>query len=103
MPTLYVSPHIEPLLDAAWELSQDLSDDDGWQIITPNRNAAQTLGVPAFSLQQLAQDMLNARSRQIAPPLVVNDYLTAALRQSLTPQDPEGMVRTWQPTIQAVL
>ncbi|AIE75755.1 MULTISPECIES: PD-(D/E)XK nuclease family protein [unclassified Synechocystis] len=102
MPTLYVSSRIEPLLDAAWELSQDLSDDGGWQMITPNRNAAQTLGVTAFSLQQLAQDILNIRQIKIAPPLVVHDYLKEALRQTLELQDPEGMARTWQPTVQVI-
>ncbi|MBE9175552.1 PD-(D/E)XK nuclease family protein [Synechocystis salina LEGE 06155] len=103
MPNLYVSSDIESLLNAAWELSQDLSDDSNWQIVTPNRNAAKTLGVSAFSLQQFAQDILKIRAIKFAPPLVVHYYLTAALRQTLEPQDPEGMARTWQPTIEAIL
>ncbi|MFM1843170.1 MAG: hypothetical protein RLZZ490_1912, partial [Cyanobacteriota bacterium] len=103
MATFYVSSHIEPLLDAAWELSQDLSDDGDWQIITPNRNAAQTLGVPAVSLQQLAQDILKTGQVKVAPPLVAQHYLREALRQTLKPQDPDGIARAWQPTIQAVL
>jgi len=103
MPTLYVSSRIEPLLDAAWELSQDLSDDGGWQVITPNRNAAQTLGVSAFSLQQLAQDILKTGQVKVAPPLVAQHYLREALRKTLEPEDPDGMAKTWQPTIQTIL
>jgi hypothetical protein len=103
MPTLYVSDSIESLLHTAWELSQDLTDDGDWQIITPNRNAAQTLGVPAFSLQQLAQDILKTGQVKVAPPLVAQHYLREALRKTLQPQDPDGMAITWQPTIQAIL
>ncbi|MEB3191841.1 MAG: PD-(D/E)XK nuclease family protein, partial [Snowella sp.] len=103
MPTLYVSDSIELLLCTAWELSQDVSDDSGWQVITPNRNAAQTLGVPAFSLQQLAQDSLKTGQAKVAPTLVAQHYLREALRSTLEPQDPDGMAKTWQPTIQAIL
>lgn len=103
MPTLYVSQSIESLFHIARELSQDLTDDSGWQIITPNRNAAQSLGVPGFSLQQLAQDILKTGQVKVAPPLVAQHYLREALRKTLEPQDPDGMARAWQPTIQAVL
>ncbi|MBE9239963.1 PD-(D/E)XK nuclease family protein [Synechocystis salina] len=105
MSTLYVSYSVESLLYAAWELSQDLTDDSGWQIVTPNRNAADTLEVPAFSLQQLAWDILKIRQVQakVASRLVVQHYLRETLQQTLELQDLDGMARTWQPTIEAIL
>jgi ATP-dependent helicase/DNAse subunit B len=103
MPTLYFAPQIQPLLDNARELKEDLADDGTWKFITPNRNAADTLGIPEYKLKSLAQDILKTHAIKIASPLVGQHHLRQALRQVLSPQDEEGVARVWLPTIQEIL
>lgn len=87
----------------AKELSEAIADDPAWQVITPNRSAANTLGVKEYSLQHLAQEAFKTSQLKLAPPLVSHRYLQKALQQILSPSDAEGMAKVWVPTIQEML
>ena len=103
MPTLYSAADSDILVNFARELSQDIAADSQWQVVTPNRSAGNTLEVREYSLQHLAQEILTLNQIRVAPPLVAQHYLQKAIQQVLAPQDPEGMTRLWQSTIQEVL
>ena len=103
MPILYSTSSIELLIYFAKELSEAIADDPTWQVITPNRSAANTLGVKEYSLQHLAQEAFRTSQVKIAPPLVSHRYLQKALQQTLAPSDAEGMAKVWLPSIQEML
>jgi len=103
MPILYSTSSIELLIDYAKELSEAIADDPTWQVITPNRSAANTLEVKEYSLQHLAQEAFRTSQVKIAPPLVSHRYLQKALQQTLAPSDAEGMAKVWLPSIQEML
>ena len=73
--------------------------------ITPNRHAARALGVPFFSLQELAKETIAQQQKPLSLTSPVRAYyqLRTVIRDIVNPQDLEGTTRTWMPTIQSLL
>lgn len=65
--------------------------------LTPNGNAARTLGVEHLSLENLAPQVLGAE--RIAHPLAVQRLLRRAVEETLGSSDPAGVARTLLPPI----
>jgi hypothetical protein len=99
----YSSSQVHVLSSEARILAEENADDPNLLVVTPNRNAARSLGVREYSLQHLAQEILGTQKIQIAPPLVAQQLLREAIRPIVCPQDVEGTARTWLPSIQALL
>jgi RecB family exonuclease len=72
-------------------------------VITPNPQAAAKLGVPYFSLESLAQNLLLESGNKIANASVARRHFEQAIVQTLAPDDPRGISRTWLPTVQELL
>lgn len=65
--------------------------------ITPNEEAARTLGVPPLSLEGLARRTLG--EERIAHPLLVQRLLREATEEALESPDPDGIARYLLPSI----
>jgi len=79
-------------------LNIDLPSD--FKFITPTRHAAKTLNVIPYSLATIAKKLLD---QKVVPAITSYQLLREAIREILAPQDLEGTIRTWMPTIQTVL
>jgi ATP-dependent helicase/DNAse subunit B len=82
-------------------LNIDLLTD--FKFITPTRHAAKALNANPYSLATIAKKLLELKNLAVAPPLTSYQLLRETIREILTPQDLEGTIRTWMPTIQTVL
>ncbi|MGL5034131.1 MAG: PD-(D/E)XK nuclease family protein, partial [Microcystaceae cyanobacterium] len=73
--------------------------------ITPNRHAARALGVPFYSLKELAQETITQSEKpwSLASPVRAYYQLRNVIRDIINPQDLEGTTRTWMPIIQNLL
>ncbi|MEB3310916.1 MAG: PD-(D/E)XK nuclease family protein [Snowella sp.] len=100
---VYSSSQAHVLSSQAHILAEEITDDPNLRVVTPNRNAARSLGVREYSLQHLAQEILLDQKIQIAPPLVAQQLLREAIKRIVGPHDVEGTARTWRPSIQALL
>ena len=69
----------------------------GHTSITPNENAADTLGVRPLTLEDLAREVVG--DQRVAHPVVVQRLLGEAAAEVLGGADPEGMVRSLLPAI----
>ncbi|MGP1386762.1 MAG: PD-(D/E)XK nuclease family protein [Thainema sp.] len=107
MPTVFVHPH-----PCAWVRSQ-LSDfallrsqipsQQPYQVITPNRLTARTLGVQKRTLADLALQVLADHQVQLVPRLNDQRLMRAAIQQTVNPTDLDGTTRAWLPTINSLL
>lgn len=107
MPTVFVHPH-----PYAWVRSQ-LSDlallrsqapsQQPYQVITPNRLTARTLGVQKRTLTDLALKVLVDHQVQLVPRLNDQRLMRATIQQTVNPADFDGTTRAWLPTINALL
>lgn len=66
-------------------------------MLTPNENAARTLGVAPLSIETLARQVLG--EERTAHPLLAQNLLRAAVEEVLGSGDPEGVSRTLIPSI----
>lgn len=108
MPTVFVHPH-----PYAWvrsklsELSPPRSHHSlqhpPYQVITPNRLTARTLGVQKQSLSDLALEVLADHQVQLVSRLHDQRLMRTAIQQAVNPADLEGTTRAWLPTINALL
>ncbi len=71
--------------------------EQGRTSLTPNGNAARTLGVEPLSLEDLARQSLGPE--RIAHPLTAQHSLRRAVQEVSGSSDPDGMARTLLPTI----
>ncbi len=69
-------------------------------ILTPNENAARTLGVAPLSLEDLARRMLG--EERVAHPLLEQRLLREAVEDALGTTDPAGIARSLLPAIREV-
>src|SRR5829696_4100109 len=69
----------------------------GHTTLTPNANAARTLGVEPLSLETLARQILGGE--RIAHPLTTQRLLRDAVGEALGSSDPDGTARVLLPTI----
>jgi hypothetical protein len=60
----------------------------GRTTLTPNANAARTLGVEPLSLETLARQILG--DERIAAPLIIQHLLRQAVEEALGSSDPDG-------------
>ena len=65
--------------------------------LTPNANAARTLGVEPQSIETLARQILG--DERIARPLIIQRLLRQAVEEALGSSDPDGVARTLLPPI----
>jgi hypothetical protein len=65
--------------------------------ITPNENAADTLGVRPLTLEDLAREVVG--EQRVAHPVVVQRLLGEAAGEVLGGADPEGMARSLLPAV----
>jgi len=75
----------------------DVGPEQGRTTLTPNANAARTLGVEPLSLQTLARQILG--DERIARPLIIQRLLRQAVEEGLGNSDPDGVARTLLPPI----
>jgi RecB family exonuclease len=72
-------------------------------VVTPNPRAAAALGVAFASLASLARERLRSAGLLVATELVQRRALRRALIETLAPDDLEGTVRRYAPTIREAL
>src|SRR5829696_9774225 len=70
---------------------------DGRTMLTPNENAAKTLGVAPLSIETLARQVLG--ENLIAHPLLAQKLLRASVVEVLGSSDPDGVARSLSPSI----
>src|SRR5215203_5870150 len=70
---------------------------DGRTFLTPNENAARTLGVEPLSLETLARHILG--EERLAHPVTAQRLLRAAVEGMLGSADPDGAAHTLLPPI----
>lgn len=73
------------------------------QVITPNPRAANSLGVPALTLEGMALQAVRDGGLDLAPALVAHRTLRSAAREALNVPDPEGTARSIAPSVQTLL
>ncbi len=71
--------------------------DNGQTFLTPNENAARTLGAEHLSLATLALRILG--EERVAHPVVAQRLLRRAVQETLGSADPDGVARTLLPSI----
>jgi hypothetical protein len=69
----------------------------GRTTLTPNANAARTMGVEPLSLETLARQILG--DERITPPLMIQRLLRQAVEEALGSSDPDGVARTLLPPV----
>src|SRR5215212_455849 len=75
----------------------EVGPEQGHITLTPNANAARTLGVEPLSIETLARQILG--DERVARPLTMQRLLREAVRDALGSFDPDGMARALLPTI----
>ena len=75
----------------------DVGQEQGRTTLTPNANAARTLGVEPLSLETLARQ--NLGDERIARPLIIQRLLRQAVEETLGSSDPDGVARTMLPPV----
>jgi len=75
----------------------EVGPEQGRTTLTPNANAARTLGVEPLSLEILARQILG--DERIAAPLTIQRLLRVAVEEALASSDPDGVARTLLPPI----
>ena len=107
MPTVFVHPHpyawIRSQLSDLTLLRSQTSSQQPYQVITPNRLTARTLGVQKQTLADLALKVLADHQVQLVPRLNDQRLMRAAIQQTVNPTDLDGATRAWLPTINALL
>jgi hypothetical protein len=76
---------------------RDVGPEQGHTTLTPNANAARTMGVEPLSLETLARQILG--DERIARPLIIQRLLRAAVEEALGSSDPDGDARTLLPPV----
>src|SRR5829696_1416578 len=69
----------------------------GRTTLTPNANAARTLGVEPLSIETLARQILG--DERIARPLTIQRLLRQAVEEAVGSSDPDGVARTLLPPV----
>ncbi len=82
-------------------LNIDLPSD--FKFITPTRHAAKALNTNPYSLVKIAKELLENKELTVVSALTSYQILREAIREILAPQDLEGTIRIWMPTVQTVL
>ena len=75
----------------------EVGPEQGRTILTPNANAARTLGVEPLSIETLARQILG--EERIAALLIIQRLLRQAVEEALGSSDPDGVARTLLPPI----
>ncbi len=64
--------------------------------ISPNRAVARRLGVPYRTLSGLARELLREGELLLASPYRARRLLVQAVREVLSPRDPQGLAAAWR-------
>ncbi|MBI3962275.1 MAG: hypothetical protein HY335_05950, partial [Deinococcus sp.] len=91
------------LLSPGLRLTSAADLQPGRTVLTPSPRAARALGAPPHTLEDQARQTLSARGLGVAPPLLAQRQLEAALREVLEITDPAGTARAWAPTLRELL
>lgn len=75
----------------------EVGPEQGRTTLTPNANAARTLGVELLSIESLARQVLG--DERIARPLTIQRLLRQAVEEALGSSDPDGVSRTLLPPV----
>jgi hypothetical protein len=75
----------------------EVSPEQACTTLTPNANAARTLGVEPLSIESLARQILG--DERIARPLIIQRLLRQAVEEALGSSDPDGVARTLLPPV----
>jgi hypothetical protein len=75
----------------------NVGPEQGHATLTPNANAARTLGVELLSIETLARQILG--DERIAAPLTIQRLLRGAVEEALGSSDPDGVARTMLPPV----
>uniref|UniRef100_B8HZJ2 Uncharacterized protein n=1 Tax=Cyanothece sp. (strain PCC 7425 / ATCC 29141) TaxID=395961 RepID=B8HZJ2_CYAP4 len=86
-----------------YQRAKNLLQTQSFQVITPTRPVAITLGVERCMLKRLAQSQLSRHGWHTAPLLTIQHTLQVAVKQILSPVDIAGTARAWTPALIAVL
>lgn len=89
--TLHLGPHPRP---------EAVGDGE---VITPNPQAAGSLGVPPRSLEGMALQAVRESGFDLAPPLAAHRALRSAVLDALSVPDPEGAARSMALSVETLL
>ncbi len=71
-------------------------------VITPNRAVARRHGLPRYTLEGLAREVLVRSGLQVASPYRARRLLGQAVREALDPRDPKGMAAALEGPVRAL-
>lgn len=86
-----------------YQRAKNLLQTQSFQVITPTRPVAITLGVERCTLKRLAQSQLSRQGWHTAPLLAIQHTLQVAVKQVLSPLDIAGTARAWTPALISIL